>query len=328
MATKDAVCRATVGGVPLADNLRQAHSHWTRLRGLLGTKRLGPGEGLWIKPCRQVHMFGMRYAIDVVFLDDSGRVRRLVHALQPNRVSPRVAEASSVLELPAGTLSRVGLREGDRVEIEARVERAQATGGALGAALGNVALSLVYGFFAAAHVSNAVATGHWATTMPMVAQEALLVVLFLTRRRSLAVSDRPADWLLGVAGTALPLFIRPGEVPGPLTWLGDPLQCVGVGAAVLALASLGRSVGVVPANRGIKTSGLYSLVRHPAYAGYMLGYAGYVLCYPTPRNALLMIATLVALNARAIVEERFLKHDASYCDYLVETRWRFVPYVY
>jgi protein-S-isoprenylcysteine O-methyltransferase Ste14 len=163
---------------------------------------------------------------------------------------------------------------------------------------------------------------------PLVAQESLLVVLFLSRRRSVAASDRLADWALAAAGTFLPLLLRPGGTPGPLAWLGEPLQFLGVAAAVLALASLGRSVGVVAANRGIKTSGLYRLVRHPAYAGYLLGYVGYVLCYPTSRNTLLVVATLLALNARAIVEERFLRHDPSYGDYLRGTRWRFVPYVY
>jgi protein-S-isoprenylcysteine O-methyltransferase Ste14 len=85
---------------------------------------------------------------------------------------------------------------------------------------------------------------------------------------------------------------------------------------------------VVAANRGIKTSGAYRLVRHPAYTGYLLGYAGYLLCYPTPRNVLLLAGTVLALGARAVAEERFLARDASYRDYLRLTPWRFVPYVY
>ena len=120
----DAMHRATVGGRLLADRLRPAHTHWTRLRGLLGTRRLDPGEGLWIKPSNQVHMFGMRYAIDVVFLDDAGRVLRVVHALQPNRISPRVKGATSVLELPAGTAARMALVEGAQVEIDTRSAQA------------------------------------------------------------------------------------------------------------------------------------------------------------------------------------------------------------
>src|SRR5262245_7581374 len=110
--------RATARGQLLAARLRPAHTHWTRLRGLLGTKQLAPGEGLWLKPSNQVHMFGMRYALDLVFLNGDGRVLRLVHTLAPNRISPRVSGATSVLELPAGTLERSALAVGDRVEID------------------------------------------------------------------------------------------------------------------------------------------------------------------------------------------------------------------
>ena len=96
----------------LVERLRVADTHWTRLKGLLGTDALAPGDGLWIRPCRQVHMFGMRYAIDVVFLDDAYRVVGLVRHLEPWRISPSVRAATSVIELPAGTISKSSLREG------------------------------------------------------------------------------------------------------------------------------------------------------------------------------------------------------------------------
>jgi uncharacterized membrane protein (UPF0127 family) len=104
-------------GAVLAERLRPAHTHWTRLRGLLGTRSLPPGDGLWIRPCRQVHMFGMRYAIDVVFLDDTHRVVGLAPDLEPGRISPKVREATSVLELPAGTIAAAGLLAGAQLEI-------------------------------------------------------------------------------------------------------------------------------------------------------------------------------------------------------------------
>jgi uncharacterized protein len=112
--------RAAVAGATLADRLAIADTHWTRLRGLLGTHALPEGDGLWIRPCRQVHMFGMRYAIDVVFLDDARRIVGLTPVLAPWRVSPLVRTATSVLELPAGTIARAGLHEGQTVTIEAR----------------------------------------------------------------------------------------------------------------------------------------------------------------------------------------------------------------
>ena len=110
--------RDATSGAVLADQLRPAHTHWSRLRGLLGTRRLEPGEGLWLKPCRQVHTIGMRYAIDVAFLDDTHRVVGVINALAPGKFSPRLATATSVLELPAGTLARVGLSEDTTVEID------------------------------------------------------------------------------------------------------------------------------------------------------------------------------------------------------------------
>jgi uncharacterized membrane protein (UPF0127 family) len=62
-------------------------------------------------------MFGMRYAIDVVFLDDAHRVVALVSRLAPGRISPKVRDATSVLELPAGTIEHAGLDLGARLEI-------------------------------------------------------------------------------------------------------------------------------------------------------------------------------------------------------------------
>ena len=105
-------------GQVLAERLRPAHTHWTRLRGLLGTRSLPEGDGLWIRPCRQVHMFGMRYPIDVVFVDADQRVVGLTSDLQPGRVSPKFAGTTSVLELPAGTIVRTGLAVGTQLAID------------------------------------------------------------------------------------------------------------------------------------------------------------------------------------------------------------------
>lgn len=110
--------RNVASGAIVADRIRPGHTHWTRLRGLLGTAPLAPEEGLWLKPCRQVHMFGMRYAIDVVFLDDRLRIVHVLGALPPGAVSPKIRTASSVLELAAGTIARTGLTIGDQVALD------------------------------------------------------------------------------------------------------------------------------------------------------------------------------------------------------------------
>ena len=79
----------------------------------MGRPPLQPGEGLWIRPCQQVHTQFMRAAIDVVFLDAEGRVLRVLPAMRPWRVSPFLRAAREVLELAAGEAD--GLQPGDRL---------------------------------------------------------------------------------------------------------------------------------------------------------------------------------------------------------------------
>ncbi len=313
----------------IAERLHLAHTRWTRLKGLLGTRSLEPGDGLWLKPCNQVHMIGMRYAIDVVFLDDDRRVVRTIADLAPGRISPKVKLATSVLELPAGTGARLGLSEGTQIEIDGNASpAARIRTDAVRAALCNITLAVLYAFFAVAHFAAAQRTGQWETTMPIVAQEALLGGLFLTRRRSVATSTRLLDWVIGVAGTFLPMMLRPTDAVGTLSWLGGPMQIVGLILAVIGLAFLGRSIAVVAGNRGVKTSGAYRIVRHPMYAAYIATYLGYAASYPTHRIGVLIAATIVLLNARALAEERFLERDPIYREYLRAVRWRLVPYLY
>ena len=108
----------STSGKELAPNLSVADTFFKRLKGLLGKKELPHGEGLWIKPCNSVHTFGMKFPIDVVFLDKENRVVGLAKTLRPNRVSRLYSSASSVIELPAGTIDVAVTVIGDHIEIE------------------------------------------------------------------------------------------------------------------------------------------------------------------------------------------------------------------
>jgi uncharacterized membrane protein (UPF0127 family) len=55
---------------------------WTRSKGLLGRSGLDPDEGLWIQPTGSIHMWFMRFAIDVVYADKEGRVLKLVRGIR------------------------------------------------------------------------------------------------------------------------------------------------------------------------------------------------------------------------------------------------------
>jgi uncharacterized protein len=92
-------------GRVVVDDLELASSSWSRFVGLMGRPSLERGRGLLIEPCNSIHMFFMRFAIDVLFLDKQRRVKKVMLELKPWRISPIVFGARSVVELPAGTLS-------------------------------------------------------------------------------------------------------------------------------------------------------------------------------------------------------------------------------
>ena len=105
----------TTNNNELAHNLTLADTLLSRMAGLLGRKKIICGEGLWIKPCKGVHSFGMRYSIDVVFLDRNMRVLAVSHSLPPNRLTRLYINAASVLELPSGTVVNSATTSGDRI---------------------------------------------------------------------------------------------------------------------------------------------------------------------------------------------------------------------
>jgi len=159
------------------------------------------------------------------------------------------------------------------------------------------------------------------------AEQAILVAMFLTRRRSRATSSRPFEWLVASGGW-LPLLARPHEAEGPLALAGAILQAGGLGLTCAAMLSLGRSFGVVAANRGLKVHGLYRFVRHPVYLAHSVTFVGFFMANPTPWNAFVGIATLACQVFRMSAEERVLAATSEYDDYRRHVRWRLLPGVY
>jgi uncharacterized membrane protein (UPF0127 family) len=107
---------------PLGDAIRVAASLWERGVGLLGSRHLAPGEGMWLSPCQSIHTLFMRFPIDALFLDSQGVVLHQ-KTLVPWRVSRWVRGSRGVLELPAGTLRQTGTEPGDRIQMSPLAER-------------------------------------------------------------------------------------------------------------------------------------------------------------------------------------------------------------
>lgn len=102
-------------GRVLGARVALADRWWLRMRGLLGRPPLRPGEGMMLTPCAAVHMFGMKYPLDVAFLAKDGGVVAVYHDLPPGGRTRWHRGARHALELPAGTLRSTGTREGDRL---------------------------------------------------------------------------------------------------------------------------------------------------------------------------------------------------------------------
>jgi uncharacterized protein len=112
----------------LATELDIASTHWSRFCGLMARspQNFRAGQGLWITPCKGVHTWGMRFPIDVLYLDREKVVVHLEQNLKPWRFAPVRRRAASVLELPGKTVSTTGTSVGDCIEIAlGQVEKAQ-----------------------------------------------------------------------------------------------------------------------------------------------------------------------------------------------------------
>jgi hypothetical protein len=104
--------------VELASDARVARGYWSRLAGLLGRRRLAPGEALVIQPCNSVHTWFMRFTIDVLFVDGEGRVVKAVSGLRPFRISTAFRGARAAIELPRGVIAASGTAAGDALRYE------------------------------------------------------------------------------------------------------------------------------------------------------------------------------------------------------------------
>jgi protein-S-isoprenylcysteine O-methyltransferase Ste14 len=191
----------------------------------------------------------------------------------------------------------------------------------------NAALVVLFGSFAYANLMSWRQTGR-PVGLGAVFLEGTTALLFLVRRPPRETSGRVVAWVSAFAALSLALA-RPIANPNPGPWWSfEVLQAVGFVIAIAALLFLGRSFGVVAAIRGVQTSGLYRLVRHPVYAGYLAAYTGYILENPSMRNILLFAVGTAAQIVRIHEEERVLVRDPAYRAYSVRVRYRLIPFVY
>src|SRR5262249_39367001 len=122
-------------------------------------------------------------------------------------------------------------------------------------------------------------------------------------------------------------FLQKGH---PLTanWVSDAIAMVSLITIIWARISLGRNIGLVPAQREIVDTGAYAFMRHPVYIAVLFAHLSFVLRAFSPLNALLMgLGVFWFIPVKSLVEEDFLRHDPQYAAYMQRVRARWVPFL-
>lgn len=154
--------------------------------------------------------------------------------------------------------------------------------------------------------------------------EMLAVVLLLLQRRG-DTADDIYPIAIAFIGTGAALL----AIPTGVQLIPDPVSLAlivaGATVSLAAKAFLGRSFGIVPANRGVKDSGIYRFVRHPMYLGYILSHIGFLGMYLSVPNLAIYAVVWSCFWLRAKEEEKILLRDPDYRRYADKVRFRLVP---
>ncbi len=191
--------------------------------------------------------------------------------------------------------------------------------------IGNIIIAAFLSVFVFVSVRQFYATGDVGYILVAV-NEAVYVVLYLLREHAVATSTSKFDWAIAFSATFLATLLRPAN---PYTILiGDTLIVIGTVVNIVSVLYLNRSIGIVPAERSIKTGGIYRYVRHPMYSSGILILFGYLLANVSLANALIVLANTALLCIRAEREELFLSRNELYRAYVANTPWQLLPFVY
>jgi protein-S-isoprenylcysteine O-methyltransferase Ste14 len=164
------------------------------------------------------------------------------------------------------------------------------------------------------------------TDLLLLVGESLVVVLTCLRRHASTVDRRPLVRAITAVSILSPLLIRPGAVGGLIPETAAAIVAgIGLIIVIAGKLSLGYSFGLLPANRGVIKRGLYRIIRHPIYLGYLLNHFPYLLSHPSGWNVAVLVAGDTALIVRAFYEEQTLSLDPTYLRYCETVRWRLVP---
>jgi len=150
-----------------------------------------------------------------------------------------------------------------------------------------------------------------------------VVVLFMLRRDAMRTGNL-VEGIVALGGTFAVSFLKGPELRDTQL-VPSLIQVAALLGWAWALFTLGRSFGVVPADRGLVSHGPYRLVRHPIYAFEALFFATYFYLSPTLYNAVIMVVANLLQVVRIVREEKIIE---GYDEYRTRVRWRILPRIW
>lgn len=194
--------------------------------------------------------------------------------------------------------------------------------------LARAAIVVLFSMMAVRFATDFLDTGR-ITGLFLVLSEALVVVLTVVRRSALIVDRSLRARILTAVSVLGPPLLSPGHAaalaPEAIT---VAFSCAGLAVVIAGKVTLGRSFALLPANRGIVSGGVYRIVRHPIYMGYLVSHLAFLAASPSLWNIAALVVADGALLARAVCEEETLAHDPAYREYQSRVRWRVAPGIF
>ncbi len=191
----------------------------------------------------------------------------------------------------------------------------------------NIAVASFFSFYIYGIIAR-LATGTCVTlSIALLFRNTSITLVFLLRRPSKLTSRNVGDWIAAIGGTFITYLYTSSAKPiypyiMPTAYIVMILTAF---LSTICIINLGRSFGIVPANRGVKTELLYGIVRHPLYSLYTIYDLAVISLAFSPHNCYIAILHALFSYLRAKREENILMLDRTYKEYVSKTRYMFLP---
>ena len=157
----------------------------------------------------------------------------------------------------------------------------------------------------------------------------MVAVLFLIRSSPIYYSSSITGYLVAIASVNYYLLFDFKNIDDSFFYsFGNLVMLIGGIMCFVSTLSLGSNFGVLPINRGVKTTAAYSFVRHPIYLSYIVLDAGIIMAFESTKNCVVFFAAIFLYILRIRYEEEVMERSEEYKEYKKIMKYKLIPFVY